>query len=327
MNPAAPIKLIIVSDIHYAGAAERARGNDYELKAIRKPFARLVAGLYRHYVWMRHPMDRGLLLEPFLAEAGPADYVIVNGDHAGDSAFIGLSDPASLASAQECLGKIKARYGDRAHFVFGDHELGKVTMFSGLGGMKLASWRACIEQLGLQPFWQANAGKYVLLAVCSSLLALPANRSDTLPEERPEWQRLREAHLAEIRAAFEKIQPGQRILLFCHDPTALPFLAQEDAVRRRLSQIEHTIIGHLHSNLIVWKSRLLGWIPPINFLGHTVRKLSAALSKSRHWRPFKVKLCPALAGIQLLNDGGYFTVTLDPAAQKPAEFEFHPIKR
>ena len=63
MNPAAPIKLIIVSDIHYAGAAERARGNDYELKAIRKPFTRLVAGLYRHYVWMRHPMDRGLLLE------------------------------------------------------------------------------------------------------------------------------------------------------------------------------------------------------------------------------------------------------------------------
>jgi hypothetical protein len=78
---------------------------------------------------------------------------------------------------------------------------------------------------------------------------------------------------------------------------------------------------------VLWKSRLLGWIPPITFLGHTVKKMSTALSKSQAWRPFNVKLCPALAGIQLLNDGGYFTAKLETMGTKPAEFEFHPVKR
>ena len=327
MNSPESVKLIILSDIHYAGAAERARGDDYEFVAIKKPLVRAFARAYRHHVWMRHPLDRGLQLDRFLAEAGPADQVIVNGDHSCNSAFIGLSDPPSLASAQECLGKIKARYGDRAHFVFGDHELGKLTMFSQQGGMRLASWRACTEQLGLKRFWQLNIGKYALIAVTSPLLALPANHSDTLPEELPEWERLRQAHLAEIRAAFDALQPDQRVLLFCHDPTALPFLGQEESVRRRLQQIECTIIGHLHTNLVLWKSRLLSRIPPIHSLGYTVKKMSTAISQSRQWRPFNLKLCPALAGIELLNDGGYFTVNLDPSAQRRAEFTFHPLPR
>jgi hypothetical protein len=327
MNPDNPSKLIVLSDIHYAGAIERTRGNDYEFNIIKGRLTRFLARLYRHYVWMRHPMERGAMLDRFLAEAGPADYVIVNGDHSCNSGFIGLADSAALASATECLDKIKARYGDRAHFVFGDHELGKRTMFSGQGGMRLASWRACTGALGLPRFWKLEIGNYVLMAVCSPLLALPANQADTLPEEWPEWQRLREEHLAEIRTAFDALRPDQRVLLFCHDPTALPFLGQEEAVRRRLPQIECTIIGHLHSNLIIWKSRWLGWIPPISFLGHTVKKMSSALSKSRAWWSFKIKLCPALAGIQLLNDGGYFTMNLDPAARKPAEIVFHPLRR
>jgi len=321
------LQLIILSDIHYTGAAERARGNDYELQAITNPVLRVIARLYRHFVWMRHPMSRGAYLDRFLAESGPADAVVVDGDHSGNSAFIGLSDPASLASAQECLAKLTARYGAKAHYVFGDHELGKVAMFSGKGGMFLASWRACTEQLGLQRFWQVNLGNYVLMGVTSPLLALPASQSDVQPGEWPEWERLRAEHLAEIRASFDALQPHQRVLLFCHDPTALPFLGEEESVRRRLPQIECTIIGHLHTNLVLWKSRMLSWIPPITFLGHTVKKMSSALSKSRAWRPFKVKLCPALAGIELLDDGGYFTVTLDPAAQKPAEFLFHPLRR
>ena len=327
MNAPATIKLIIVSDIHYAGAAERARGDDYEFDVIKNPVVRRLAHLYRHFIWMRHPMERGILLDRFLAEAGPADCLVVNGDHSCNSAFIGLADPAALASATECLARIKALYAGRAHFVFGDHELGKVTMFSGQGGMRLASWHACTDQLGLERFWKLTAGNYVLMAVNSPLLALPANRSDTLPEEWAEWQQLRAEHLAEIRSAFDDLQPAQRVLLFCHDPTALPFLIAEESVRRRLPQIEHTIIGHLHTNLILWKSRLLSWIPPIRFLGHTVKKMSAALSQSRAWRPFKIKLCPALGGIQLLNDGGYFTVILDPDARKPAEFLFHPVRR
>jgi hypothetical protein len=117
------------------------------------------------------------------------------------------------------------------------------------------------------------------------------------------------------------------VLLFCHDPTALPFLWREEPIRARLTQIEQTVIGHLHSNLVMWKSRLLAGMPPIRFLGHTVQHLSTALSEARLWRPFNVRLCPALAGIELLKDGGYLTAQLDPEARQPACFRFHRLHR
>src|SRR5439155_16539093 len=109
---------------------------------------------------------------------------------------------------------------------------------------------------------------------------------------------------------FTELQPNQRVMLFCHDPTALPFLWREDAVRSKLPQIEQTVIGHLHSGLILWKSRVLAGIPRIGFLGHTAKRLSAALSEARSWQPFHGRLCPALAGIELLKDGGYLTAEL-----------------
>jgi hypothetical protein len=34
-----------------------------------------------------------------------------------------------------------------------------------------------------------------------------------------------------------------------------------------------------------------------------------------------------LSGIELLNDGGYYTVLLDPEANRPARFNFHPLPR
>jgi hypothetical protein len=327
-NPAAQtVTLLIASDIHYAGAAERARGSDYELKAVKNPLVRAVARACRHYLWMRDPFARSPQLDRFLAEAAPADIVVVNGDFTADSAFIGISDPAAFASAAECVEKLKAKFGDRLHLVIGDHELGKKTLFSGSGQMTLASWRATTGRLGLKPLWKFSVGNYLLLAVASPLLALPANQSDALPEEWPAWLQLREAHLAEIRAAFDALKPEQRVLLFCHDPTALPFLWREEIVRRKLPQIEQTIIGHLHTNLVLWKSRLLAGIPPVRFLGQSVHKFTSALNQAHAWRPFNVRLCPALAGIELLNDGGYFTVKLDPTAKLPAEFIFHPLPR
>jgi hypothetical protein len=327
-NPAAQtVTLLIASDIHYAGAAERARGSDYELKAVKNPFTRAFARACRHYLWMRDPFARSPQLDRFLAEAAPADLVVVNGDFTADSGFIGISDPAAFASAAECVEKLKAKFGDRLHLVIGDHELGKKTLFSGSGRMTLASWRATTGRLGLKPLWKFSVGNYLLLAVASPLLALPANQSDAFPEEWPEWLQLRENHLAEIRTAFGALKPEQRVLLFCHDPTALPFLWREEIVRRKLPQIEQTIIGHLHTNLVLWKSRLLAGIPPVRFLGQSVHKFTSALNQADAWRPFNVRLCPALAGIELLNDGGYFTVKLEPAAQRPAEFFFHPLPR
>jgi hypothetical protein len=324
---ASTCKLGILSDIHYASAAEQARGPDYELVGIRNPALRQLVWFYRHFFWLRAPLSQNYLLDKFLERSTGFDYVIANGDYSCNSASLGTSDDAAAQSVRECLAKMRSAFDGRLFATFGDHELGKVSFFGGRGGMRLASWIRARQELGLEPLWQLSLGKYVLVGVVSSLIALPVFEADTLPQERPEWQRLRAEHLRLINSVFASLAPAQRVLLFCHDPTALPFLAREPQVAARLPQIEYTIIGHLHSRLILWKSRWLSGMPKINFLGHTAKRLSSALREARHWRPFHVTLCPSLAGIELLKDGGYLTATLDLEACVPAQIRFHPLPR
>jgi len=156
-------------------------------------------------------------------------------------------------------------------------------------------------------------GRYVLMGVVSSLIALPVYEPEVLEEEREEWRRIRQEHLEQIRQAFLKLASEQKVLLFCHDPTAVPFLWREEVIRSRVSQIEQTWIGHLHSELFLWKSRCLAGMPPIRFLGNSIRRMSTALNEARHWRDFKVRLCPSLSGIQCLKDGGFIQMELDLA--------------
>ena len=317
----------ILSDIHYASAAEQARGSDYEWRGLANPLLRLLVRLHRRFLWLRDPLNQNHLLDRFLARGEDFDYVIANGDYSCNSLFLGLSDDAACQSTRECLGKLRQKFGRNLRTNFGDHELGKISFFGGRGGMRLASWRRATQELAMEPFWRIELGHYVLMGLVSSLVALPVFQPDTLPAEWPEWEKLRAEHLSEVRQAFAALQPAQRVVLFCHDPTALPFLWREEAVRARLPQIEHTIIGHLHSNLILWKSRLLAGLPRIGFLGHTAKRLSAALNEARSWRPFNVRLCPALAGIELLKDGGYLTAELDTEAKHPVRFQFHKLPR
>ena len=324
---AGTITLGIVSDIHYASAAEQARGPDYETRGIANPLVRRCVRAYRHFIWLRDPLSQSYLLDRFLAQAGALDYVVALGDYSCDSASLGVSDEAACQSVRECLDKLRRRFGPRLQAVIGDHELGKLSFLGGRGGMRFESWQRARVELGLSPLWQLALGNYVLLGVVSSLVALPVFEADTLPAERPEWERVRAEHLTDIRRAFAALQPGQRVLLFCHNPTALPFLWQEEVVRAKLPQLEQTLIGHLHSNLVLWKGRLLAGMPRITFLGHTAKRLSAALREARHWRAFRVRLCPALAGIELLKDGGFLTAELDPEARHPARFRFHRLPR
>jgi hypothetical protein len=320
-------RLGIVSDIHYAGPGEQARGNDFEIRCIPNPLLRLLVRLHRRYLWLRDPLNQNYLLENFLRQISPCDLVIANGDYSCNSAFIGVSDDAARESAQICLDKLRNQFGSRLRVNIGDHELGKMSFVGMRGGMRITSWDRIIEELGVRPFWREEIGKYVLLGMTSSLLALPAYEPDTLPDERQQWQALREHHLEEVRAAFNQLQADQRVLLFCHDPTALPFLGREPAVRSRIDQIEQTVIGHLHSNLILFQSQILAGMPRITFLGHTARRLTKALGQAREWRPFKVRLCPALAGVQLLKDGGFLEVELDHQVSMPAKFKFRPLAR
>lgn len=320
-------KLAILSDIHYASAAEQARGAHFETAGIPNPALRLAVRAYRRYFWLHQPLQKNYLLDRFLEHVGEPDYVIANGDYSCDSNSIGVSDDAACQSARECLGKLRDKFPGRLQVNFGDHELGKISFFGGRGGLRLASWHQAQQALGLRPFWRMALGRYVLMGVVSSLVAWPVFEPDALPQEREEWARLRAAHLAEIGQAFKGLESGQRVLLFCHDPTALPFLWEEPMVQARLSQIEQTIIGHLHSNLILWKSRWLSGMPRITFLGHTAKRLSTALRRGRHWEPFRVRLCPSLAGIELLKDGGYLTVELDPTAERLPRWQRHRLPR
>ena len=319
-------KLAIVSDVHYACEAERERRN-FLLQGIHNPLLRLANRAYRHFIWLRDPFAHNHLLDQFLQEVQAPDLVVANGDYSCDTAFVGVSDDAACQSAAQCLQKLRQRYGPSFQATFGDHELGKASLGGGVGGLRLASYYRAQQELGLRPFWQVTLGDYVLIGLVSSLVAFPIYQPESLANERAEWQRLRDEHLAEIRRAFAALQARQRVLLFCHDPSALAFLWREEAVRRKLPQLEQTIIGHLHSNLVLWNSRLLAGMPPIHGFGNTLRRLSSALRDARYWKHFKVRLCPSLAGIELLKDGGYYVAELEAEARQPVCFQLRPIRR
>jgi hypothetical protein len=318
---------LVVSDIHYAGAEERQRVG-YEYDIVGNPRVRALLRLYRHYIWKRDPFAHNHLLQAFTkhADAHTPDLVVANGDFSCDTAFVGISDPAALASATECLTQLRQRFGSALVATIGDHELGKLSLMGGHGGMRLASWRAATEDLQIAPFWQRDLGRYRMMGVTSSLIALPVFEPETQPVELDAWRALRRKHLADIDAALSELEPERRVILFCHDPTALPYLWRETAIQRRAEQIALTVIGHLHSRLVLWPSLILAGMPHIKFLGNAVRRMSGALRQARFWRPFKVRLCPALSGIELLKDGGFARIDLEPAAASAVRFEVCPIR-
>ncbi|MCK7496400.1 MAG: hypothetical protein MZW92_39955 [Comamonadaceae bacterium] len=179
-----------------------------------------------------------------------------------------------------------------------------------------------------KPFWRLDLGHYVLFNCVSTLIALPVFDHDILPDEREAWAKLREQHFAEVRRAFASLQPHQRVIFFCHDPTALPFLARDEAIRPKLPQIERTIIrASPLEPAIARLSKLLSGLPVIRCCGHSICRMSTAVNQARQWKPFRVKLCPSLAGIELFNDGGFLTMELDAGASDPARIQFHALRR
>src|SRR5882724_10604103 len=96
-----PFRIAILSDVHYACAAEQARGDDYEYRDLENPFARFFVKYYRHFIWLRHPMRQNHLLERFIEKAGSPDLVVANGDYTCDTAAVGVSDDAALQSGRE----------------------------------------------------------------------------------------------------------------------------------------------------------------------------------------------------------------------------------
>ena len=318
------LKLLIVSDLHHAGPGEQAR-RGHEARVIGNPLLRTAAHAWRQMIWLRDPGAHNHRLGQIIAANPAPDLVVANGDFTVDSAFVGVSDDAALESSAAALAALRRAYGARLHATIGDHDLGKQSLFGGVGGPRLASWKRCENELGLRAFWKLEVGRYVVLGVTSTLIALPVFAPELLPAERAGWEELRSQHLAEIRAAFTALRPEQRVLLFVHDPSALPFLWHDDLIRQRLGQVEHTIIGHLHTPAVLRTARLLAGIPRVPWLGNTVRRYTSALREARCWRDFKVLLCPSPTGIQLLKDGGYLRAELALQGDGRVRFEAVPL--
>ena len=316
--------IAIVSDIHYASPAEQARGCT-ELKIITQPLVRGLVKAYRHFLWRRNPFEYNHLVDEFVTRAQDADWIIANGDYSCDTAFVGVCDDASFHSAEVCLAKLRAPFGERFYATLGDHELGKFSLFGRQGGLRLASWERARRELSLPPLWEFRVGHYSLIGIASTVVALPAFESELLPEERDQWHEVRNDYMRGLRETFRRIGSQNRVVLFCHDPTALPFLWRDEAIRGRLNQLEATVIGHLHSPLFLWKAKLLAGMPTIACLGPSIRRMSAALREGKLWKHFRVRLCPSLGGIQLLNDGGYLNLTLQRDAERPLRFAFVPM--
>ena len=320
-----PIKVLICSDIHYASDLEKQRGS-YEINAISSPSQRLLVRIYRHFIWLRNPFGHNHLLERVLNPPFEPDWVVANGDYSCDSAFIGVSDSAAFASANECLSAFRARYSDRFSAVYGDHELGKVSLCSGKGGLRLRSLEVAQNDLLLEPIWTKRFGNYILVGLTSSLVAMPVFIRETLADEKEHWKGIARDHVNEIEKVFNSLTAKDRVILFCHDPTALPFLAQIPAVQTRSVQIERTIIGHLHSPLILRQSQILSGIPKIGFCGPTVLRNTSALSQAKSWGGFNILLCPSLPGLQLTKHGGFYEMSLDPRGESCATFKLHSIR-
>ena len=137
-SPGTMTRLAIVSDVHYAGAAEQER-RDYPYAGIRHPLRRFLTRQFRHWIWQRDPFAHNHLLDRFIEANASAEVVIANGDYSCDSAGIGVADQPSYESADACLGKLRRAFGDQFHPVIGDHEIGKMMMSAERGGLRLAS--------------------------------------------------------------------------------------------------------------------------------------------------------------------------------------------
>lgn len=328
-TPSRTLRLALASDIHYAGPLEQARGEDADLTNIPNRLQRWILRCWRHWVWMRHPLANNPLLETFLQQARHHNCLgaVINGDYAADTASLGLSDEGTFQSARLCVDRLRAAFAPHLRLVLGDHELGKLSFLGHYGGLRLRSWHRAHADLGLEPFWIWDLGRYRLVGVTSTLLALPDFSKDMLPEERPAWERLRQEHLHLVIKAFEASPADHRLILFCHDPTALPYLARLPTVRDKLSCLELTVIGHLHSPLILWKSRILAGMPRLRRCGVSVERMTSALRQARIWRQFHVRLCPSLAGMQIEPGGGWVLLELDPTGQTPLQWTVHRLRR
>lgn len=313
------MRIAVISDLHVLGPleTERSRRITQDL-AVDRPFAHRAwsRGLQRvrRRLWNRraderdacfhHALDEMALLHP--------DWIVANGDFSGDTGGVGLDDPHVFESVERVADLLRRTFPDRCLFVFGDHELGKHSTELKRGGIRLASLRRGEEDLGFHSFWHRVEDRVHLIGVNSSLLSLSLFLPEARPTEIPAWQERRARHLAEIREAFTRIPPADRILLFCHDPSALGELAGLPEVRDRIGQIARTVVGHLHIPALLPITRWIGRLPSHNPRYPVARIIAHGAKSSRTWDQFRPVVCPAAFGLGHVLRGGFLHLDVLP---------------
>lgn len=314
------MRLAVISDVHVLGPTEIARANQSfaslrdDPHALRRKWRR---GLYRvrRRLWNGHLEWRHTAFLRALEEVEDVqpEWVIANGDYGGDYGGVGLSNEATYDSAALVVRLIRQRFPERARFVFGDHDLGKYSTVLRSGGIRLDSLERGESQLGIPSFWHEVDEGVHLIGVNSSLFTLDLFLPEALAADVPELKRRREAHLAQVREAFERLPARAEVVLFCHDPSALDFLARLPVVQRRLPRVALTIIGHLHSPTLLWLARRAARLTkPWNPRYPVARIITQGLAGVHSWEQFHPVVCPSTFGTGHHVAGGFLLVERDP---------------
>jgi hypothetical protein len=308
--------LLVLSDVHRAGPIEQTR-RGFDSQAVGNPFLRGFQRVYRRYVWMHDPMAHNHLLEAIVRRVPDPEWVVANGDFTLDTGFVGVSEEGAYESASEALAILRLAYGKRLRCTLGDHDIGKKSFIGDAGGVRRRSLERCESDLGIPRLWHEDFPGWRWIGVTSTLAAWPVFRVETPEDEQAWWAEAHAAHLAAIDRLFAEANAlGLRTVLFCHDPTALPFLRELPGIAAALPEIGATVIGHLHTRLVLRVGRLLAGVPQVGWAGHSIRRYTAALNKARCWQDFRVSLCPSPTGVQLLKDGGYLKTEWPPTGRE-----------
>ena len=195
--------------------------------------------------------------------------------------------------------------------MFGDHDLGKYSTERQDGGIRLESLRRGEDILGIPSFWHEVDEDVHLIGVNSSLFTLDFFLPEALEAEVTEWKRRREEHIGHVSHAFDGLPDKARVLLFCHDPSALHALSQVPIVSKRMKQIELTVIGHLHSPTLLRMAKLVprrkDWKPKYP----VARIIARGLEGVKSWKQFHPVLCPSTFGTGHHLPGGLLFIEKD----------------
>jgi hypothetical protein len=103
---------------------------------------------------------------------------------------------------------------------------------------------------------------------------------------------------------FAAMQPQDRIIIFCHDPSALGVLAALPDVHDRVDQVECTVVGHLHTPLLLGVTRMMRHLPVLKTDYPIARIVSHGAQNAKDWKRFNPVVCPSTYGVGTHISGG-----------------------